>query len=91
MIPGEFGYQQDLQGIVASCPNLRTVIDTVPEFELFIYHFLTIDLLQVSQQPLSKETRRIILLSALTGLAELHDRGIIHTGKCSLNTLGQGK
>ncbi len=81
MIPGEFEYQQDLQKPLASCPNLRTVIDIIPDFELFVYHFLAVDLLQISQRPLSKETRRSILRSALTGLADLHDRGIIHTGE----------
>ena len=81
MIPGEFGYQQELQSILASCPNLRTVVDTIPDFELFVYHFLASDLLQVSDRSLSTETRRSILRSALTGLAELHDRGIIHTGE----------
>ncbi|KAJ8128801.1 hypothetical protein O1611_g4835 [Lasiodiplodia mahajangana] len=79
MIPGEFEYQQDLQKPLASCPNLRTVIDTIPDFELFIYRFLAVDLLQICQKPLLGETRRSILRSALTGLAELHDRGIIHT------------
>src|SRR6266566_249764 len=57
MIPGEFEYQQDLQKPLASCPNLRTVIDIIPDFELFVYHFLAVDLLQISQRPLSKETR----------------------------------
>ncbi|KAF2278015.1 kinase-like protein [Westerdykella ornata] len=79
MIPGEFEYQQNLQKPLASCPHLRTVDDTIPDFELFVYHFLNGDLLQISQKTLSKETRRSILRSAFTGLAELHDRGIIHT------------
>ncbi|KIH87072.1 hypothetical protein SPBR_05198 [Sporothrix brasiliensis 5110] len=79
MIPGEFEYQQDLQTPLASCPNLRTVIDVIPDFELFVFRFLAADLLQVSQRPMSPETRKRILKSALTGLAELHDRGIIHT------------
>ncbi|KAL2138604.1 hypothetical protein VTI28DRAFT_6504 [Corynascus sepedonium] len=79
MIPGEFEYQQDLQKPLASCPNLRTVIGIIPDFELFVYHFLAVDLLQISQRPLSTETRSSILRSALTGLAKLHDRGIVHT------------
>ena len=81
MIPGEFEYQENLQKSLASCPNLRTVIDIIPDFELFVYRFLAVDLLQICQTPLSMETRRSILRSALTGLAELHDRGIIHTGE----------
>ncbi|KAJ9155407.1 hypothetical protein NKR23_g1603 [Pleurostoma richardsiae] len=79
MIPGEFEYQQDLQKSLASCPNLRTAVDTIPDFEVLVYPFLTGDLLQLAQRPLSNETRKSILTSALTGLAELHDRGNIHT------------
>ncbi|OIW29042.1 kinase-like protein [Coniochaeta ligniaria NRRL 30616] len=79
MIPGEFEYQQELQNPLASCPNLRTVIDTIPKSELFVYGFLATDLLQISQRSLPGETRRSILRSALVGLAELHDRGIMHT------------
>ncbi len=80
VIQGEFTYQHDLQASVASCPNLRTVVDTIPDFELFVYPFLAGDLLRVSQKPLSQETRRKILRNALSGLAALHDRGIVHTG-----------
>ncbi len=36
MIPGEFQYQRELQEPLASCPNLRTVMDTIPDFELFV-------------------------------------------------------
>ncbi|EPE02256.1 serine threonine protein kinase [Ophiostoma piceae UAMH 11346] len=79
MIPGDLEYQQGLQTPLASCPNLRTFIDVIPEHELFVYHYLATDLLHIGQKPLSKETKRGILKSALTGLAELHDRGIIHT------------
>ena len=81
MIPGDFDYQKDLQGRLTSCPNLRTLIDTIPDFEMLVYHFLAGDLLQITQKSLSDEARKGILKSALTGLAELHDRGIIHTGE----------
>jgi hypothetical protein len=83
MIPGNFEYQQDLQKPLASCPNLRTVIDVIPDFELFVYPFLAPDLLHMSQRALSEAPRRSIVKSALVGLAQLHDRGIIHTGESS--------
>lgn len=80
-VEGDFEYQQDLQRPLTSCANVRTMIDTVPDLELFVFPFFTGDLLQASQEPLSKATRKNILKSALTGLAELHDGGIIHTGR----------
>lgn len=39
------------------------------------------DLLRLTQKPLSEQQRKDILRQALTGLAALHDRHIIHTGK----------
>lgn len=57
------------------------MIDTVPSFKLYVYPFMTGDLLQFNQKPLLEEQRTHILRSALTGLAALHDRRIFHTGE----------
>ncbi|ROV95971.1 hypothetical protein VMCG_07978 [Cytospora schulzeri] len=78
-LEGDFEYQQDLQAPLASCPNLRSIVDTIPDVEVFVYPFLAGDLLRFSKRDLANGTRKSILKSALTGLAELHDRGIIHT------------
>ncbi|TGO12564.1 hypothetical protein BTUL_0086g00390 [Botrytis tulipae] len=77
-LKGDFEYYQELQKPLVSCPNLRTIIDTIPDFELFVYPFLKDNLLQFCQRDLSVEIRKGILKSALTGLAEMHDRHIIH-------------
>ncbi|KAK4042852.1 kinase-like domain-containing protein [Parachaetomium inaequale] len=53
-------------------------VDTV-EDDIFVYEFLPTDLLRFSQPALSVETKRSILKSVLTGLSELHNRGIMHT------------
>ncbi|KAG6355558.1 hypothetical protein INS49_003520 [Diaporthe citri] len=76
---GDFEYPQKLQASLAGCSNLRTMVDTVPSLKLYVYPFMTGDLLQVSQKPLLEEQRKRILKSALTGLAALHDRRIFHT------------
>ncbi|KAL2019567.1 hypothetical protein VTK56DRAFT_9534 [Thermocarpiscus australiensis] len=76
---GDFEYQKSLQQPLSSCPNLRVVVETIPDEELFVYNFLNGDLLNFSKRPLSDDTRKSILKAALTGLAELHDRNIIHT------------
>lgn len=83
MIPGEFEYQLDLQKQLATCPNLRSVVDTIPDLGLFIYPFLTGDLLRLSLTPLPRETRIYTLKCALHGLADLHERGVLHNGKPS--------
>jgi hypothetical protein len=81
MIAGEFDYQLNLQMSLASCENVRAVVDTVRELEAFIYPFLRGDLLQLGQTALPEDVRRDILQGALCGLAEMHDRDIVHNGK----------
>jgi serine/threonine protein kinase len=81
MIEGEFEYQLSLQKSLSSCPNVRGVVDTVRDLEMFIYPYLSGDLLRLSQRRLSEDTRRYILRCALQGLVDLHDRDILHNGK----------
>ena len=81
MIPGEFEYQLDLQKQLSSCPNVRAVVDTIKAPELFIFPFLATDLLRLSQKALPTEIKKNILRSALRGLADMHDRDILHNGK----------
>ncbi|KAG5301094.1 hypothetical protein I7I48_00991 [Histoplasma ohiense] len=78
MIPSEFEYQLNLQQQLAACPNVRSVVDTVPDLDLFIYPFLAGDLLRLSQTPLLQETKIYILQCALHGLADMHERGVLH-------------
>ncbi|KAI6081436.1 kinase-like protein [Hypoxylon rubiginosum] len=76
---GQFEYQTKLEKLVASSPNVRTVVDTNRENEIFIYPFLAEDLLQFSQKKMASETRKDVLRSALRGLADLHERDILHS------------
>jgi hypothetical protein len=78
-----------MQKSLASCPNLRTFINIVPEFKLFVFDFLVGNLLQFSQRSLSVEIRKKILKDALISLAELHSRGIIHTSPFRLLNKGE--
>lgn len=80
IIRGDLDYQRSLQQPLSSCPNLRLFVDTV-EDGIFVYDFLPTDLLQFSQQPLPDGTKRSVLKNVLMGLAELHSKGIVHTGK----------
>lgn len=79
MMPGEYDYQRDLQTPLASCPNLRVLEDGNPELDLFVYSYLETNVLQECRN-LNKDTKKNLLKSALTGLAAMHERNIIHTG-----------
>jgi hypothetical protein len=80
MIKGEHDYQLELQNLVSSSPNVRTVVDSNREHEIFMYPYLNGDLFQFSQKELGKEMRRDILCSALRGLVDLHEKNILHNG-----------
>ncbi|KKZ62001.1 hypothetical protein EMCG_03462 [[Emmonsia] crescens] len=75
----EFGYQLDLQTPLASCPNLRVVMDAIPEHLLFVYNYFTDDLLELAEKGnLSDTERKRILRATLAGLADLHEQSILH-------------
>lgn len=78
MIEGEFEYQMELQRLVSSSSNVRTVVDTNQESEIFIYPFLSGDLLRFSQRELATGARKDLLRRALNGLADLHEQDILH-------------
>jgi serine/threonine protein kinase len=78
----EFEYQLDLQTPLRGCPNLRVVIDTVPEHLLFVYNYCTNHLLKLAEnESLSDATRKRILRDTLVGIADLHERNILHGSK----------
>lgn len=82
----EFEYQLDMQQPLFGRPNLRTLVDTIPEHLLFVYEYLADDLLNLAMKDnLSDITRRRILRDALVGLADLHENGIFHTGMMVLS------
>lgn len=81
-----------MQKSLAGCPNLRVVVDMVPEHLLFIYRYFTDDLLELAgKENLPDIARKRILRDTLTGRAHLHDRNIFHSGKqlAPLFTVGE--
>ena len=69
---------------LGSCPYLRLLQDTVPEQSLFVYNYITYDLLSLAQKDLPITHTKRILKDTLRGLAALHDRNIVHTGKLGI-------
>ncbi|GFF95615.1 hypothetical protein IFM47457_10451 [Aspergillus lentulus] len=61
---GEFDYQLNLQKLLATCPNVRRVVE-VKDLEMFIYPYWSGDLLPLSLRKLSGDTRRYILFSTI--------------------------
>lgn len=84
----EFEYQLNLQTPLAGCPDLRVVMDTIPEHLLFVYDYFTDDLLDLARKEnLCHAERKKILRDTLTGLAALHKQSILHGGNRVLDAI----
>ena len=79
MMPGEYGHYKEMQTSLAPCPNLRLYEDESLELDSFIYSYLETNVLQASRK-LDKDTKKILLKRALTGLAAMHKHNVVHTG-----------
>lgn len=76
---GEYDYQKTLQRTVSSTSKIRTLVDAIPDGELFVFPYLSHTLL-FDMSKISLTQRKQILNRVLLGLAELHANHILHTG-----------
>ncbi|KAM7185074.1 hypothetical protein V8F33_012636 [Rhypophila sp. PSN 637] len=60
-------------------PHVRTSIDSIPERRMLVFPYLEKGLLHVDTTVLPPVARKAIIRDALVGLADLHDKNIIHT------------
>ncbi|KAI1114990.1 kinase-like protein [Nemania sp. NC0429] len=79
IIPGDFDYTISLQKHVEHSPYIRTAVDTIPEKHILVFPYLEKGLLHVDTTILSPVAKKAIIRDALAGLADLHDKHIIHT------------
>ncbi|KAI1200349.1 kinase domain-containing protein [Nemania serpens] len=59
-------------------PNIRLPSDTIRDQRIFAYRYLTDDFLSLVKKQISLRARKQILSATLRGIAELHDRDIVH-------------
>ncbi|OJJ87487.1 uncharacterized protein ASPGLDRAFT_64598 [Aspergillus glaucus CBS 516.65] len=73
---------EDLQSIdnrLRGANHVRLSQDTIPEKSMFVFEYFADHLLHLTQKDLPLEVIKRILRDALRGIAELHDRDIVHT------------
>lgn len=80
ILSGDFKYMLELQKLVEGSSHVRTLVDSIPDRHMFVYSFLDTNLQLVEPTAISPSVKKDILRDALTGLADLHDKGIYHTG-----------
>ncbi|KAK0741435.1 kinase-like domain-containing protein [Schizothecium vesticola] len=79
IIPGDFDYVISLQKHVEHSPHVRTSVDSIPERDILVFPYLEKGLLHIDIATLSSVAKKAIIRDALAGLADMHDKHIIHT------------
>ncbi|KAE8352240.1 kinase-like protein [Aspergillus coremiiformis] len=73
----------DLQAVnnrlCSNASHVRLAQDTIPEKSMFAFEYFADHLLHLAQKDLPLNTVKRILKDALLGIAEMHDRDIVHT------------
>ena len=65
-------------------PFIRLPCDDIPNQQILVYKYLKDDFLSLVKRGISMRARKQILKGCLLGIAELHDRQIVHLGTVSL-------
>ena len=66
--------------------HVRLAVDTIPDQSMFVFEHFTGHLLSLAQKDLPLVVMKRVLKNALTGLVELHDQDVVHTGIFLLST-----
>ncbi|KAI0908726.1 kinase domain-containing protein [Ustulina deusta] len=71
-------FNENIQPRLHEHPNIRLPSDTIRDQRIFAYRYLTDDFLSLVKKQISLRARKQILKASLRGIAELHDRDIVH-------------
>jgi hypothetical protein len=66
-------------------------VDTIPDHRIFVYQYLNDDFLSLVRYQIPVRARKEILKATLQGIADVHDRDIVHLGEpndSALDTVG---
>ncbi|KAK3295493.1 kinase-like domain-containing protein, partial [Chaetomium fimeti] len=79
IFPGHFEYNISLQEHVKHSPHVRTTVDSIPDRYILVFPHLEKDLHHIKTAALSPAAKKGIIRDSLVGLANLHDKHIIHS------------
>ena len=65
--------------------HVRVIEDIILDKSMFVFRYFSDNLLRLGQTDLPLAVTKRILKDALYGIAELHDRDIVHTGNHPLS------
>lgn len=76
-------FREKIQPQLHKSPYIRLPCDNVPGHRIYVYRYLTDSFLSLARRDISLGVRKQILKATLLGIAELHDRNVVHLGKIS--------
>ncbi|KAE8354059.1 putative calcium/calmodulin dependent protein kinase [Aspergillus coremiiformis] len=71
-------FTENIRPRLRQSPYIRLPCDTIPGQRIFVYKYMTDDFLSLVKRGISVRARKQILKSSLLGIAELHERHIVH-------------
>jgi tRNA A-37 threonylcarbamoyl transferase component Bud32 len=74
-------FNEDIRSRLPQPARIRVPLDEIPEQRAFVYEYLRDDFLGMVKDRIPMRARKEILKATLQGIAELHDRDIVHLGK----------
>ncbi|KAL8354447.1 hypothetical protein RB601_004035 [Gaeumannomyces tritici] len=77
--PGQFDRLVKLNKLVEHSPHVRTAVDIIPDRQMLVFPHRNLDLLSANPAAIPAAAKKGIIRDALSGLAALHDKRIIHT------------
>ncbi len=81
-------FNEDIRPQLRESRYIRLPCDTISDQRIFVYKYLTDDFLRLVKKDISLRARKLILKASLRGIAELHDRHVVHLGTDNLRHLG---
>jgi serine/threonine protein kinase len=75
----DFKYFQDMFWDLRKSPYVRVAHDAIPDQSMFAYKYFKDHLLSFAQKDIPLPLIKRILRDSLRGIAELHEKGIVHT------------
>ncbi|KAF2848282.1 kinase-like protein [Plenodomus tracheiphilus IPT5] len=71
-------FKENIRHRLPISPRIRVPVDGIPGQRVLVYQYLKDDFLDLVKNPITLQVRKQILKATLQGIAELHDRDIVH-------------
>ncbi|KAL9127414.1 MAG: hypothetical protein Q9217_003710 [Psora testacea] len=71
-------FSKNIRPRLRESPYIRLPCDTIPDQRIFVYKYLNDDFLNLVRKQIPMQARKQILKASLQGIAELHDRDVVH-------------